>query len=138
MGRKPRQKTPGQPDLTGLELEVMQVVWERGKANAAEVGKAFLGRRELAPTTIHTVLANLRKKGYLDLVPTTERALRYAPRVAREQVGGRRLRSLLHEFFGNSPRRLMAHLMQEGSFDEAELEEIRKLIQSMSRGGEEE
>jgi len=126
-----RKKTParGLADPTPLELEVMQILWERGDATAAEVGGA-LARRALADTTIHTVLANLRRKGYVAPVPTIERALRFAPAVPRERVASRSLRRLLAEFFDGSPRRLMAHLVQEERVDARELAEIRKLLKS--------
>jgi predicted transcriptional regulator len=92
------------------------------------VGRALADRRPLADTTIHTVLANLRKKGYIEPIPTVERVLRYAPRVPREQVATRSLRQIMRDFFGDSPGRLMAHLMSEEKVDRAELTEIRKML----------
>jgi BlaI family penicillinase repressor len=135
MGRKPKQPSGRSPELTPLELTIMQILWERGNATAAEVGDALRERRPLADTTIHTVLANLRKKGYLEPIPTVERALRFAPCIPQEQVAGRWLRGLMRDFFGGSPRRLMAHLIQQDNVDEMELEEIRKLLESSSRKG---
>lgn len=128
MSRKPANPPGRRADLTGLELELMQAVWERGNATAAEVGAALRESRPLAPSTVHTVLSKLRKKGYLQLVPNVEGVLRYAPRVPREEEGGRRLRRLLRDFFGNSPQRLMAHLVRESDLDEKELAEIRELL----------
>ncbi len=135
MARKPKHPTGGSPELTPLELTIMQIVWEQGNATAAEVGQALQEKRPLADTTIHTVLANLRKKRYLEPIPTVERALRFAPSVRREQVAGRWLKGLMRDFFGGSPRRLMAHLIKEEKVDAAELAEIRKLLQSGSTKG---
>ena len=118
----------GGDELTPLELELMKVVWERGTATGAEVGAALADSRPLADTTIHTVLANLRKKGYLELVPTVERSLRFAPAVAREAVAAKSVWKVLGDFFAGSPQRLMAHLIGEGRVDEAELEEIRRML----------
>jgi predicted transcriptional regulator len=136
MRRKRNVPPTDLPPLGPLELTLMQVIWERGSATAAEVGKALRKERPLADTTIHTVLANLREKGYLEPIPTVERALRFAPRVPREQVARRSLRQLLDEFFGGSPRRLMAHLIQQERVDETELAEIRKLFRSAGKKGE--
>jgi predicted transcriptional regulator len=138
MARKKKRGSRGRPELTPLETDLMQILWERGDANAAEVGEALKGKRPLAPTTVHTVLSNLKKKGYLRLVPTVERSLRYAPAVPREQVGARRLKDLLGEFFGGSPQRLMAHLIKEGNVDEVELAEIRAMLESAERKAGEE
>ena len=128
MARK-RKSTQGElPELTPLENQLMRVIWEQGNATAAEIGETLKDDRPLAATTIHTVLSNLRKKGYIEPVPTVERSLRFAPRVAAEQVAGRSLRRLMGEFFGGSPQRLMAHLIQEEKPDAAELEKIRKIL----------
>ncbi len=135
MARKPKHAAAGSPELTPLELTIMQIVWERDNATAAEVGQALQEKRPLADTTIHTVFANLRKKGYVEPIPTVERALRFAPCVRREQVAGRWLTGLMRDFFGGSAPRLMAHLIEEEKVDEAELAEIRKLLQSGSRKG---
>jgi predicted transcriptional regulator len=134
--RPKRKHAPkGLHPLTPLELALVQVIWERGNATAAEVGQAIQKERPLADTTIHTVLAKLREKGYLQLIPTVERALRFAPCVPREQVARRSLRQVLNEFFEGSPHRLMAHLIQEEKVDESEMAEIQKMFRIVKRGG---
>src|SRR5215831_13741145 len=89
-------------ELSPLELAVMGVVWDLGECGSAEVIERFSARRRLAATTIRTVLAAIEKKGYLERVPTTERSLRFRPRVSREAVAGRSLRKLVRALFGGS------------------------------------
>ena len=132
-----KKKSSGQPELTGLELTLMQVIWERGDATAAEVREALPAALDLADTTIHTVLANLRRKGFIEPIPTVERSMRYAPCVPREAVAHRSLGELMQQFFGGSPKRLMAHLLRDEAMDEGELEEIRKMLRKKAKGGEE-
>ena len=123
-----------EPDLSGLELELMREIWSLGTATATEV-KARLSR-PLADTTIHTVLGNLQKKGYVGLVPTTERAKRYKPLVEREAVAGRSLGKLVKNLFHGSPAEAMMHLMKSELIDEKELKEIRSLLEEkISEGG---
>ena len=133
MPRKKRPPQKGRPDLTPLELRIMQIVWDRGNATAQEVRDALRDERPLADTTIHTVLANLRQKGYVEPVPTVERAFRFAPCVPRDEVAGRSVRQLLRDFFQGSPKRLLAHLIAEETVDEAELEEIQRLLQKQRK-----
>lgn len=128
MGRRPKNNTRDRTELTPLELSIMQVLWDKGSATAAEVVELLKDTNSLAPTTVHTVLANLRKRGVIEPVPTVERALRFAPRLAREQIGGRRLREVLAEFFDGSPRRLVAHLLDDETVDETERERLRRLL----------
>lgn len=125
---------PGEPrELSDLELAVMAVVWELGECSSAEVVERFSERRPLAPTTIRTVLASIEKKGYLERVPTVERGLRYRPRVGQEDVAGRSLRKLVGNLFGGSPRHAIAWLLREENLADAELEEIRRLLEARKR-----
>lgn len=132
-----RKKSPSQLNLTPLELDIMRVIWEKGNATAAEICDALKDSRSLADTTIHTMLSNMRKKGYIEPIPTVERALRFAPLISREHIAGNSLKRLILDFFGGSPKRLMAHLLSQGKVDERELAEIRQMIRnSKTKGGE--
>jgi BlaI family transcriptional regulator, penicillinase repressor len=122
------------PELSRLELAIMDVVWELGDCSSAEVIAEFSKRRRLAETTIRTVLANLRKKGYLEPIPTIERGFRLRACVSRDAVAGRTLRGLVANLFGGSPRQAIAHLLKDERLDEAELKEIRRLLDE-KRGG---
>jgi predicted transcriptional regulator len=121
------------PELSRLELVIMAVVWELGDCSSAEVIAEFTKRRRLAETTIRTVLANLRKKGYLEPIPTIERGFRLRARVTRDAVAGRSLRGLVANLFGGSPREAIAHLLQDERLDDAELKEIRRLLEEKRR-----
>jgi BlaI family transcriptional regulator, penicillinase repressor len=122
------------PELSRLELAIMDVVWELGDCSSAEVIAEFTKRRRLAETTIRTVLANVRKKGYVEPVPTIERGFRLRARVSRDAVAGRTLRGLVSSLFGGSPRQAIAFLLKDERFDEAELKEIRRLLDAKREG----
>ena len=57
----PRRKSFEQA-LTPLELEIMNVLWETGPANVQTV-QAHIKGRELAYTTVQTMLNVLHRKG---------------------------------------------------------------------------
>lgn len=62
----------------------MNVLWERGEPlTARDVGRALAGDRDLAHTTVMTVLDRLAKKGLL-LRRRDGRAWRYQPAASRE------------------------------------------------------
>jgi predicted transcriptional regulator len=126
------------PELSPLELEVMNVIWELGECTSADVIKEFAKKRKLANTTIRTVLANIRKKGYLEAVPSVEPRIRFRPAVTRRAVKRRTVKHLLSNMFGDSPREAIEFLLKEEDIDEAELEEIRRLLKEQAGGGEEE
>ncbi|MBV9267077.1 MAG: BlaI/MecI/CopY family transcriptional regulator, partial [Acidobacteriaceae bacterium] len=55
---------PQKPDLSDLEREVMDVIWTRSSATAAEVQNALASKRALKDSTVRTVLTRLEEKGY--------------------------------------------------------------------------
>lgn len=116
------------PPLSPLELEVMNLVWDLGESTSAEIVEAFTRHRPLAPTTIRTVLANVEEKGYLQRVPTTERALRYKPSFPREAVATQTMQQLVGRLFGGSSKLAIAQLLASEQLGDDELEEIQKMV----------
>ena len=116
------------PPLSPLELEVMNLVWDLGESTSAEIVESFTRLRPLAPTTIRTVLANIEEKGYLQRVPTTERALRYRPSFPREAVATQTMQQLVGRLFGGSSKLAIAQLLANEELGAEELEDIQKMI----------
>ncbi|MBB6350272.1 BlaI/MecI/CopY family transcriptional regulator [Nonomuraea muscovyensis] len=69
--------------LGELERSIMDILWaQSGALTAREVGK-LIADRDLAPTTIMTVLDRLTRKGFLERT-RDGRAWRYAPAATRD------------------------------------------------------
>ena len=134
MGTK-KQRQKQMPELSRLEQDVMNVVWDLGECSSAEVIEAYTKKRALAKTTIRTVMANLRKKRYVEPIPTVERGFRFEPCVSRETVAKRSLKNLVSGLFSGSPRQAIAYLLKHEQIDERDLEEIRKMLDERKRGG---
>lgn len=123
------------PPLSRLEQRIMGIVWNLGECSSAAVISEHNKTEQLAETTIRTVLANLRKKGYIELVPTVERQQRLKPAVSREKVGKRTLKDLVSGFFGGSPRQVFTHLLKDEHLTEEDLEALRQLIEARQKKG---
>lgn len=128
MRRSARNRKQDRPELSRLETEIMNVIWDLGECSSAEVTAEFSRKRALAPTTIRTVLANLRKKGYLEPVPTIERGFRLRATVGRDSVAKRTLKGLVASLFGGSPRQAIAYLLKEEEINAGDLAEIRRML----------
>jgi len=138
MPRPKKTDSRERPELSRLETEIMDVVWRLGECSSAEVIDTYAKAssstsRRLAPTTIRTVLANLRKKGYLKPVPTIEPGFRLRPTIERDSVVRRTLKSLVAGLLGGSPRQAIAYLLKDENLNDADLEEIRRLVDSQRK-----
>lgn len=134
MKRTKKSRGDDRPALSSLETEIMDVVWDLGDCSSAEVIAAMSRKRKLAPTTIRTVLSNLRKKRYLEPIPTIERGFRLRATVNRDSVIRRTLHTLLKSLFAGSPRQAIAYLLKEEGLGDQDLDDIRRMI-DQKRGG---
>jgi predicted transcriptional regulator len=120
--------------FTERELDVMNVLWQRGSGTVAEVQEGIADA--LAYTTVLTIMRTLEDKGYTRH-EEEGRAYRYYPLVDRDAAGASAVRRLVRKLFSNSPEMLLTHLVSERDLTEAQLERMRELLEArLSEGGE--
>ena len=121
----PRRKN-SEAGLTPLELEIMKVLWETGPANVQTVQNKMQGR-ELAYTTVQTVLNILHRKGKVKR-QLKERAFLYRPVLSRQKAMAQAVGEMLDRFFGGSADRLVLNLVEARRLTPEKLAQIQKLI----------
>jgi len=105
------------PALGDLEVQVMRRIWARREpVTVREVLGDLQADRDIAYTTVMTVMGNLEKKGWLRRHPEG-RAYRYEPLVSAEEYSAALMRQAL-EASTDRPAALM-HFLEELSADEA-------------------
>ena len=123
----PRKKN-SEPPLTPLELELMKVLWETGPANVQTVQQR-LSTRELAYTTVQTMLNVLHRKGRVKR-ELKERAYIYRPVLSRQKAASQAVREMLDRFFGGSADSLVLNLVETRQLTPEKLAEIQKLLEN--------
>lgn len=127
----PRKKLSDQP-LTPLELEIMTVLWETGPANVQTV-QARLGGRDLAYTTVQTMLNVLHRKGRVKR-QLKDRAYIYRPVLSRQKAVTQALGDVLDRFFGGSADSLVLSLVETRQLKPESLARIQKMLESHEEG----
>jgi BlaI family transcriptional regulator, penicillinase repressor len=117
--------------LTPLELEIMHVLWETGPANVQTVQQQL--KRELAYTTVQTMLNILQRKGKVKRT-LKDRAYFYKPAVSRSQAIGQHMGDIVERFFGGSAENLVMSLVEAKHLTPEKLARLRKLLDE--EGGE--
>lgn len=112
--------------LTGHELEIMKIVWERKRATVRDVYEALLERRKVAYTTVMTMMKILEQKGFLKK-SQEDRAYVYQAAQPQRQVIGAMVRDFINRVFNGSAEPLLVHLVEEHHLSEKDLEEIARL-----------
>jgi len=120
--------------LTELELEIMQVIWEKGEALVEDVVQA-LGDSEkpLTPQSVRTMLKILRDKGYV-MRRKEGRGHAYFAAVQRDQAKRGFLKDVVERVFEGSASSLVAALVNAKMVSEKDMAEIRRLIAEREEG----
>jgi BlaI family penicillinase repressor len=111
--------------LTPLELEVMDVLWETGPANVQTVQNGL--KRKLAYTTVQTMLNILHRKKKVKRI-LKDRAYFYRPVVSRGQIVKNSVNDMIDKLFGGSAEELVMNLVETKHITPEKLASLHALI----------
>lgn len=120
----PKRTSP--PALSRRERQIMDVLYRRGSATAADVHEALAD----APTytTVRGLLRILVQKGHA-LQEVDGRRYVYRPATPRPAAGAASLMHVVRTFFAGSPSDAMAALLGSGErISDSELERLEALV----------
>jgi predicted transcriptional regulator len=113
--------------LSELQLDLMRALWRRGEASTTEVADDLAGSRNLAYTTVATLLTRLEKRGLLS-ARREGRQVIYQAKVAETEVRRSMVSGLLGTLFGGDAQALLAHLLREEEIRPGDLSKARALL----------
>ena len=121
---------------TDGELEILRVLWELGPSALGAVCDALRREREVATTTVATMLRVMLDKGLVRRKQAT-RGQQWSAAVTQAAAAKSMVGKLVDGVFDGSAGRLATHLVEAGRLTPDELAELRKLIDtnSVSRKG---
>jgi predicted transcriptional regulator len=118
---------PSSRHPTELELEILKALWSRGPCSVKQIQEALAGTRELAYTTVTTMLTIMVNKKYVRRVRSGG-GINYEAVVRQEAASGNMLQDLVDRVFDGSVPAVVQQLLESSDLDAAELESIRQLI----------
>jgi predicted transcriptional regulator len=119
--------------LSARQMEIMNVVWDRGKATVAEVWEELSRQHGLARNTVLTLMTRLEEKGWLGHEEEGA-AYRYFARRRREATLRGLVQQLVDTAFAGSADSLVMALLEGRGVSADEAERIRTMI-DQSEGG---
>jgi BlaI family transcriptional regulator, penicillinase repressor len=117
------------PRLSKAELELMDLIWERGESSVRELQETIPEKRRPAYTTVQTLVGRLEEKGAVRRSRRVGNAYLYEPAITRRSTYRRLIDELL-EVFGGSATPIVSHLIESGKLT---LEDLRALEQEQSK-----
>jgi predicted transcriptional regulator len=112
---------------TDAELEILHVLWSTGPATLGTIHSHLRERRDVAKTTVATMLKVMLEKR---LVKRRQRIRGYlwTAAVSREDTATGMLGKLIDRVFDGSAQQMVTHMVEAGHLSDEELAEIWRLV----------
>jgi predicted transcriptional regulator len=121
-----------QPRLTKLELQIMDVFWNRGASTIRDVQESFPETARPAYTTVQTMVYRLEVKKALRRAKKEGNAHIFEAVISRNSAQ----RRLIDEFlalFGGRMQPVMTHLIEAGKLTLDDVQDAEKTLKDLAR-----
>lgn len=118
------------PKPTDAELEILQVLWERGPSSVREVNDVLSAKRDIGYTTTLKFLQIMHEKGLLAREKDGKGHI-YAAIVDREETQRALLDRFLESAFSGSAMQLVMQTLGGHKASSAEIDQIRAYLDAL-------
>lgn len=120
-------------DLTPLQARILGLLWDGGEATVGEVHGALVEETGHARNTVGTVVVRMHEHGWLE---RTKRGREYVyrPALSRTQARASKVGRLVRSLFHDDVASLMSHALEEGDWDEEDLDRVAAWIERHREG----
>ncbi|WP_095011185.1 BlaI/MecI/CopY family transcriptional regulator [Tsuneonella mangrovi] len=125
-----RSEEPTPERISEAELAVMEVLWAKSPASAADVCEAVCTARDWSMPTVKTLLSRLVAKNAVATQPEGRKFL-YSPLIERADYVGSESKRLVERLFGGRAAPLLAHLAEAEALTDEDLAEIEALLKEL-------
>lgn len=127
-------KVPQTHELSRRERQIIDILYARGRATAAEVQATLPDPPSYS--AVRAMLRILEEKGHIRHEQDGPRYV-YLPTVARDSAKRSAMRHMLRTFFNGSAEQAISALLDDSSakLSDAELDRLARLIEQARRGG---
>ena len=117
---------------TESELEILQVLWDKGEATVRYVHEELAQTKDIGYTTALKLLQIMFEKGHVTRDDSAKSHV-YKAAVSKEKTQKQLVGKMINTLFAGSPGQLVMQALGNHNASAAELEEIQKLIDSLKK-----
>lgn len=112
------------------ELEILQVLWEKGKATVRDVHETILLSKDAGYTTTLKLMQIMFEKGLVTRDDSAKTHI-YQANVSKEKTQSQFVGKMINSLFGGSSTRLVMQALSSQSPSKEELDEIQQLLDNL-------
>jgi BlaI family transcriptional regulator, penicillinase repressor len=113
--------------LSNAEEQLMELIWRNEKIFMKELIENYPEPKPAA-TTIATMLKRMQDKGFV-AYNIYGNSHRYYPLVKKSDYFSKHVKSIIKDYFNNSPLQFASFFTTSSNLSEKDLEELKKIVQ---------
>jgi BlaI family transcriptional regulator, penicillinase repressor len=117
-----------------VQHRIMRVLWEEGEATARQITDVLSREKEIAHSTVQTLLRKLETKGVVQH-ERKDRTFVFRATVPEQEVSRSAVHDLLGRVFQGSVSGLVANLLENEDVPQEELKRLRDMVDERMREG---
>jgi predicted transcriptional regulator len=117
---------------TESELEILQILWEKGTASVREVHEVLLETKDAGYTTTLKLMQIMHEKGLVKRDDSIKTHI-YQAAVSKEKTQKHLLGKMIDNLFGGSPTALVMQALGNHKASAGELEEIQRMLDNLKK-----
>ena len=117
---------------TESELEILRVIWDKGKATVREVHEKLAEFKDSGYTTTLKLMQIMFEKGLVKRNDSSKTHI-YEALVTRENTQKQFLGKMVNSLFGGSSTQLVMQALGSQHHSKAELNEIQKILDNLKK-----
>ena len=124
-----KEKIKIEKPLTEVELQLMNIIWSLKECTVKDVQTEISKDRELAYTSVATIMKILESKGILKS-SKNDKAHIYTSRISKEYYEKHSLEHLAENLFQGDSSMMVMRLLDNSNFSQKDLQAIKEVLQS--------
>jgi BlaI family penicillinase repressor len=117
--------------ISESEWHIMSVLWDKSPLTSTNIIEAIKPHVRWNPKTIHTLISRLVDKGVLGVNKDTS-PHQFYPLVSREESVRYETKSFMKKFYSDSLSLMVANFIKDDKISEAEIEELKRILEDRS------
>jgi BlaI family transcriptional regulator, penicillinase repressor len=118
--------------LTPVELELMEILWKLGEGTVHDVIAHLSTKRQLAYTSVSTMLRILQQKNILGIKKLSRQHV-YYPLLRKETYATRSIKKIVQQVFSGNSAELVAYLVDKNRLSIDEINTLQQLLDSKKK-----
>lgn len=119
-------------NLGELELEILDVLWDKNIVTVKDIHEELVRKREIAYTTVMTVMTRLFEKGILRRTQSG-RTYIYKPKYSRDQIARNLMDRVKDKIFRGNLEGIFSYMLSQNAISAMEIGRLKLIIQESEK-----